>query len=173
MNQEKQQIKEEAANHLKDQLERPIPVLKLTEKELDEFANSLATGIPFSRVFKNEKIKNFSIKLRDKTKRESDLIVRFLDRCLDSKKISNMVEYNNLFHNLSLYYQTEEINGVKQVREYPANPYDDFDILAALEKSPISNWTASQYYIVLGYMFQLNAAILDAAQKVLDVENFT
>ena len=168
----KQEIKEEAIKNSQQVEQKPLPKITLTEMELDEFAKSIATGKPFSRVFDNKKIPNFKLTIRDKTRKESEIITRCLDRETERKKILNWVEYNHTFNTLSLYYQVDAINGVEHVREYPKSVYDDFDALSAMEKSPVSSWNASQLYIAMGYMFQFNAALMEASQSAFDLENF-
>ena len=140
---------------------------------MEEFAKSLATGVPFSKKFSHPKASNFVLEFRDKTKKEGDLIGRSLDRAMESKKILNWVEYTHAFNMVSMYYQLESINGVKHIRDYPESVYKEFDVLDAMEKSPISQWTSSQVYVAMGFMFQLNQALLEASKEAFGDENFS
>ena len=173
-----QEIKEEAASKIRttpqqDDLEKPLPKIKLSDDELEAFAQSLASGKPFNKKFSHPKAPNFVLEFRDKTKREGDFIGRSLDRSMESKKILNWVEYTHAFNMVSVYYQLESINRVPHHREYPENVYKEFDVLDALEKSPISQWTSSQVYVAMGFMFQLNQALLEAAKEAFGNENFS
>jgi len=173
-----QEIKEEAlakndAELQKNNLEKPLPKLKLSDDELDIFAKSLATGKPFSKKFFHPQAVDFVLELRDKTKKEGEIIGRSLDRSMDSKKILNWVEYTHAFNMVSLYYQIESINGITHNREYPESVYKNFDVLDAMERSPIADWTSSQIYIAMGFMFQFNQALLEVSQRAFDDENFS
>lgn len=173
-----QKIKEEAAVKTRttpqqDDLEKPLPKIKLSEEEVEAFAKSLATGKPFSKKFSHPKCPDFVLELRDKTKREGDIIGRSLDRAMDSKKILNWVEYTHAFNMVSVYYQLESINGIPHNREYPESVYKEFDVLEAAERSPIAQWTSSQVYVAMGFMFQLNQALLEVSKEAFGDENFS
>jgi len=166
-------VEKEAVEKQKDDLEKPLPKLKLSEDELNEFALSLATGKPFSKKFSHPKAPDFVLEFRDKTKRESEIIGRSLDRAMESKKILNWVEYTHAFNTVSVYYQLESINGVAHNRNYPNSVYDEFDVLEALEKSPVAQWTSAQLYVAMGFMFQLNQALLEVSKEAFENENFS
>jgi hypothetical protein len=175
---DKQEIKEEALSKSRtspqqEDIEKPLPKIKFSEEEMEEFALSLATGKPFSKSFSHPKAPNFVLEFRDKTKKEGDLIGRSLDRLMEAKKILNWVEYTHAFNMASVYYQLESVNGIPNVKEYPESIYKEFDVLEAIEKSVISQWTSSQVYIAMGFMFQLNQALLEASKEAFGDENFS
>jgi hypothetical protein len=178
MAKKKQEIKEEAAiktQEMKreDDLKEPLPKILLTEEEMNQFASSLATGIPFKKSFAHPKAPEFVLVFRDKTKKESEIIGRSLDRAFDDKKILNWTEYTHAFNVVSIYYQLESINKIPHVREYPATTFAPFDVMDAVERSPVAQWTSSQLYVAMGFMFQFNQALLEASKEAFSNENFS
>jgi hypothetical protein len=171
---EKQKILQEVSVKTQDgTTSAPLPELELTEEEQDKFSKCLGLGVPYSKEFFHPSASEFKVVLRDKTKKEGEIIGRALDRAMNKGTILNWVEYTHLFNTTSLYYQLDAINGIEHVRHYPESVYDEFNLLAELEKSVISTWTASQLYIVMGFMFQFNKAILKLSAKAFTPENFS
>jgi hypothetical protein len=167
----KQEIKEQ---HQENILEKPLPLLKLSEEERTKFIECVVSGEPFCKEFSfGEGEKKFTLVIRDKTKRENEIISRALDRAMDAKKIINYTEYTHAYNMASLYYQIGSINGVEHVAEYPENIYAPFDLLSEMEKSPIAEWSSAQTYIAFGFMTQLNQAILRTSQEAFETQNFS
>ena len=174
MKKNKQEIKEEATSRYEDiQKEYVLPEIAFTEEDKDQFARSLATGHPFSKDFSSEKYPDFVLTIRDKTKKEGEIIGRSLDRAMEDHRILNWVEYTHIYNSVSLYYQIEAINGIPQHKEYPAGLYDSFDVMSALERSPISEWNSSQTYIAMGWLFQFNNALMEVAREAFENVNFS
>jgi len=174
MKRDKQEIKKESLDRASDiEKEYVMPILELTTEEKNIFAKSLATGKPFSKIFVNKKNPDFYITIREKTKKEGEIIGRSLDRAMESHKILNWVEYAHLYNSASLYYQVDSINGIEQHKEYPAGLYDDFDVMGAMERSPINEWNGSQVYIAMGWLFQFNNALMEVAREAFDDINFS
>ena len=150
-----------------------LPKLEITDRDRDLYAECLATGNTFKQKFENEKLK-INIELRDKTKRETDIIGRQVDKIYNDGLLYSVQEYVNLFNLGCLYYQLESINGVTQTREYPDSVWDmkDFNLLSAIDKSHIGSLSSSNLYVMMGMMTQFNQKLYDLAKEAFDV-NFS
>lgn len=168
-----QTIKEESNllqnNNQIDNSSVKLPDLEIREIDRNLYAECVVNGSPFYQVFKNDAL-NFSVIIRDKTKRESDIIARQTDKSYNDGKLYSVVEYTNTFNIGCLYYQLEEYNGVKQNREYPANVWDmkDFDLLSVIDKSTIGQASSSMMYILMGMLSQFNKKLYSLALEILD-----
>jgi hypothetical protein len=159
---------------MQKQLDSALPALKLSDDEKDYFVECIATGKPFQKEFVYGKGQSkFKVVLKDRTKKEGEIIGRALDREMNAGKILNWTEYNHLYNSACLYYQLERINGVEQVREYPTSVYAEFDLLSAIERASMSQWTNAQLYIAMGFVFQFNKAVLEISQEAFSDPNFS
>ena len=150
-----------------------MPELIFSEKDEDEFVECVATGRPFSKTFEFGKTKKFRLRLKDRSKKVSEIIGRSLDIAMEDKKILNWVEYTHMYNSACLYYQTEAINGIEHIRLYPKSVFEPFDLISAMEKSPINDWTSAQLYVGMGFMFQFNQALSKLSQKAFTSQNFS
>lgn len=144
-----------------------LPKLEITEADRDQYALCLGTGAPFQQRFSKPEFK-FSVTLRDKTKREGDIISRQLDLAANQGKILSMAEYTNSYNLACLYYQLDEINQVPQHRQYPKDIYDmkDFNLQVIIDNhSALGNMTSSQIYLMIGWMTQLNQKLMEISRE--------
>lgn len=150
-----------------------LPKLEITDKDRDLYAKCLATGDTFKQKFENSKLK-INIELRDKTKKETDIIGRQVDKVYNDGLLYSVQEYINLFNLGCLYYQLSSINGVEQTKEYPDSVWNmkDFNLLSVIDKSPIGSLSSSNLYIYMGMMTQFNQKLYDLAKEAFDI-NFT
>jgi len=153
-----------------------LPKLPITDEDRDEFARCLHSGRPFHTKFDAAPPFGISITLRDKTKREGDIISRQMDYAFNEKKILSIDEYSHLYNLGCLYYQLEEMNGVRQNRACPLNQWDmkSFDLLGEIDRSPIGEMTSTQIYIMISMMTQFNEKLFNLAKEVVgSPENFS
>lgn len=167
-----QTVKEQAAARNYGEInnaEIRLPRLPVTDADRDAYLKCVVNGEAFRHEFKNEKL-GVNIVLRDKTKRETDIISRAMDKLYNDGKILSVVEYTNTFNVACLYYQLEEFNGVVQNRAYPASVWDmkDFDLLAEIDKSPIGNVSSSVLFVLMAMMSQFNQKLYRLAMEAVD-----
>jgi hypothetical protein len=150
-----------------------LPKLETTEKDRDMYAECLATGNVFRQKFENKKLK-LNIEFKDKTKRETDIISRQVDKIYNDGLLYSVQEYINLFNLGCLYYQLASVNGVEQIKEYPASVWEmkDFNLLSVIDKSYVGSLSSSNLYILMGMMTQFNQKLYDLAKEAFDV-NFS
>ena len=172
MSEEIQKIKEEA-NEIKaketEVANYELPKLEITDEDKTKFAECLATGKTFSSRITNPN-QNIDVTFRDKTKREGDIVTKQIDALLKTGKISNAFECSTLYNLGCLYYQLEEINGVRQERVYPKSAWSlgDFDLFAEVDASPIGAGSSTYTYILSGLLSQFNTKLLDLSSRVFD-----
>ena len=89
---------------------------------------------------------------------------------LNKGQLLSALECNTLFNLGCLYYQLEEINGIKQVREYPESVWDmkDFNLAMSIEKSPIGTGSSSYTYILVCLLAQFNGKLLDLSRRIFE-----
>jgi hypothetical protein len=167
MNETLQNTKEEVQQEL--DINKPgyqLPKLFVTEEDRNLYAESLATGTPFSHSFENGPLR---VRFRDRTKRETDIIGRQTDKAYNDGKILSPAEYSNQFNLGCLYYQLEDVNGIAQIRNYPASVWDmkDFDLFSEIDKSYIGTLTSSVLFTLMGMMTQFNQKLFDLSKEVL------
>jgi hypothetical protein len=140
--------------------------LKLTEEDKNLYAESLATGNPFSHKFENGPL---NVVFRDRTKRETDIIGRQTDKAYNEGRIFSPAEYANQFNLGCLYYQLEDVNGIKQNRNYPSSVWDmkDFDLLSEIDKGYLGGLTSSVLFTLMAMMTQFNQKLFDLSKEVL------
>jgi hypothetical protein len=168
-----QQIKESAMptiendENVKSSLK--LPKLEISNDDRDLYAECIATGKVFSQKFENEKLK-IKVEFKDKTKKETDIISRQVDKIYNDGLLYSVQEYINLFNLGCLYYQLSHINGVKQNHEYPANVWDmkDFNLTSVIDASPIGSLPSSTLYILMGMMTQFNQKLYDLAKEAFN-----
>lgn len=146
-----------------------LPMLIISDDDKTKYAQSLATGVPFFEAFEYGDI-GLKIVLRDKTKRETDIVSRQIDFHYNKGTVLSAGEYTSLFNLGCLYYQLEEVNGVKQTREYPKSTWDmgDFNILDCIDKSSFGESSSTYSYVLVCIMAQFNNKLLDLAKGVFD-----
>jgi len=152
-------------------LEGQVKDIEITTELEDKFIRSLESGTSFSMVFNIHK--TFSIKVRDKTVKEAEIIIRAVDKmCLRNKEVS-WTEYSRMYNLFSLYYQIDEINGVVINKEYPSSMYGDFDLAKLIEEtSPIPNWPLAIQYAALSSMCRFNNVAKKLAMKSIEDPSF-
>lgn len=153
--------------------ELKLPPLKITDADKETYLKCVVNGQPFSHTFDNEKL-GLKIVIRDKTKKETDIISRQIDKSYSDGNIYSLVEYTNLFNMGCLYYQLEEVNGVTQNREYPESAWNmkDFNLMEAIDKSPIGSMSSSVLFMLMALMSQFNQKLYGLAMEAVD-PNFT
>jgi hypothetical protein len=146
-----------------------LPRLEITDKDRDIYAECLSTGNVYRQKFENEKLK-IKIEIKDKTKKETDIISRQVDKIYNDGLLYSVQEYINLFNLGCLYYQLSSINGVEQIKEYPSSVWDmkDFNLLEVIDRSPIGSLPSSTLYILMGMMTQFNQKLYDLAKEAFD-----
>jgi len=152
-----------------------IPDLKISEEDKDRFVDSLASGEPYVENFTLAVGKGLSIQMRDKTKKEGDIISRKLDQMHNDGQVLSAVEYGNLYNIACLYYQLQTVNGVVQNRAYPENIWkiQDFDLFGIIDQSFIGGLTSSSIFVFMAAMNQMNKKLFRLAAGVFDAENFS
>jgi len=176
MSKKLQTIKEEAKKTIENttpEIDFKLPRLEITEQDKDNYLKCTLSGEPFTQRFFKKEL-GVDIVFRDKTKKESDIISRQVDKIYNDGKLFSVQEYTNIFNYGCLYYQLEEINSVKQNRAYPVSVWDmkDFDILSEIDKSPIGGFSSSFIYILMGLMTQFNQKLFDLSREILSA-NFS
>jgi hypothetical protein len=172
-----QTIKEEAIQKnvdvVPDNNDFKLPRLEITEKDRDQYLECTASGATFSQRFLKEEL-GIDVVFRDKTKKESDIISRQVDKAYNDGKMMSVQEYTNIFNYACLYYQLEAINGVTQNRSYPIDVWDmkDFNLLSEIDKSAIGQFSSSKIYILMGLMTQFNQKLFDLSREILSA-NFS
>ena len=167
-----QTIKEEAIQKkvdvVPDNNDFKLPRLEVTEKDRDEYLRCTASGDTFSQRFLKEEL-GVDVVFRDKTKKESDIISRQVDKAYNDGKMMSIQEYTNIFNYGCLYYQLESINGVPQNRSYPVDVWDmkDFNLLSEIDKSAIGQFSSSKIYVLMGLMTQFNQKLFDLSREIL------
>lgn len=146
-----------------------LPDLEVTEKDKERFLECVTSGTPFSQSFEH-KSSSLNVVLRDKTKKESEIISRQLDKAYNDGHIYSIAEYTNLFNMGCLYYQLDAINGVKQNRQYPDSIWNmkDFNLMDAIDQSPIGSMSSSVLFLMMAMMSQLNRKLYVLAMGVVD-----
>jgi hypothetical protein len=172
-----QTIKEEAieknTSAIPDSNDFKLTRLEITEKDRDKYLQCTASGATFSQRFLKEEM-GVDIVFRDKTKKESDIISRQVDKAYNDGKMMSVQEYTNIFNYGCLYYQLESINGVIQNRAYPGNVWDmkDFNLLDEIDRSAIGEFSSSKIYVLMGLMTQFNQKLFDLSREILSA-NFS
>ena len=96
-----QTIKEEAieknTSAIPDSNDFKLTRLEITEKDRDKYLQCTASGATFSQRFLKEEM-GVDIVFRDKTKKESDIISRQVDKAYNDGKMMSVQEYTNIFN---------------------------------------------------------------------------
>ena len=150
-----------------------LPKLEITDDDKERYLQCVVNGTPFMQEFEDQKLK-LKVVLRDKTKKETDIISRQLDKTYNEGNIYSAVEYTNLFNVACLYYQLEEFNGVKQNRDYPVSVWDmkKFNLMESIDKGPLGSISSSALFVLMAMMSQFNHKLYALAMEVID-PNFT
>lgn len=175
---EKLQKAKEQAHHIDaandiNRAELKLPPLTITDEDKDAYLKCIVNGVPFQRKFESDTL-GMTVVFRDKTKKETDIISRQIDKSYNDGNIYSLVEYTNLFNMGCLYYQLEEINGVKQNREYPESAWNmkDFNLMSSIDRSPIGSMSSSVLFMLMAMMSQFNQQLYNLAMMAID-PNFT
>lgn len=177
MNEEQTKPTNETLQQVKEDIEKDkidlnkagyqLSRLPVTEEDRNLYTECLANGTPFFHIFDRAPL---NVKLRDRTKRETDIVGRQTDKAYNDGKILSPAEYANQFNLGCLYYQLEEVNGIIQYREYPKSVWDmkDFDLFEKIDSSYVGKLTSSVLFTLMGMMTQFNQKLFDLSREVLD-----
>jgi hypothetical protein len=169
----KEEVTKKNAENIPDSNEFKLQKLEITEKDRDQYLQCTASGDTFKQRFLKQEF-GLDVVFRDKTKKESDIISRQVDKAYNDGKMMSVQEYTNIFNYGCLYYQLESINDVTQNREYPNNVWDmkDFNLLEQIDKSAIGQFSSSKIYVLMGLMTQFNQKLFDLSREILSA-NFS
>jgi len=146
-----------------------LPIIDVTEDDRERFAECLSRKIPFSEKFSMMKGK-LAATFRTKTKRETDLLHRQIDKDFADGLILSEGKYVSLLNNYNLMFQMVNMQGTPMplLTPPPGVPVDkDWSLQKFLPAHPIEGLPDILMYLLIGALTQFDQKVKTLSNEAL------